>query len=133
MHVKSRAFRVGDLVMRRVFKNTADLMAGKLQPNWEGPYVIVKVGPAGLYALNKLDGAPVPKMWNVMHLKGIISKTFFKRVINKIPFKVFSFNSWNITNKVFFKGNISFHLWNNPHFKIPDVALSLLTLSKDQM
>ena len=68
-HVKLRAFRVGDLVLRRVFENTTDLMAGKFQPNWEGPYVIVRVGPAGLYALNRLDGAPMPKMWNAMHLK----------------------------------------------------------------
>ena len=34
----------------------ADLVAGKLQPNCEGSYVIVKVGPAESYALNKLDG-----------------------------------------------------------------------------
>ena len=33
----------------------ADLVAGKLQPNWEGPYMIVSVGPAESYALNKLD------------------------------------------------------------------------------
>ena len=61
-HVKPRAFRAGDLVLRRVFENTADLVAGKLYPNWEGSYVIVRVGPADLYALNKLDVAPVPKM-----------------------------------------------------------------------
>ena len=75
----------------------------------------------------------MPKMWNVMHLKGIISKAFFKGVNNKISLKVFSFNSWNITNKVFFKGSISFNIWNSLHFKRPDVALSLLALSKDQM
>ena len=56
MHVKPRAFRVGDLVLRRVFENTTDLTTSKFQPNWEGPYVILRVGPAGLYALNKLDG-----------------------------------------------------------------------------
>ena len=68
-HVKSRVCQPRDLVLRRVFENTVDLMARKLQPNWEGPYVIVRVGPAKSYALNKLDGAPVPRMWNVMHLK----------------------------------------------------------------
>ena len=49
------------MVLRRVFENTTDLVAGKLQPNWEGPYVIIRVGPARSYALNKLDGAPVPQ------------------------------------------------------------------------
>ena len=61
-HVKPRAFRAGDLVLRRLFENTVDLEAGKFQPNWEGPYVIVRLGPARLYALNKLDGAQVPRM-----------------------------------------------------------------------
>ena len=68
-HVKPCAFRARDLVLRRVFENTADLVADKFQPNWEGPYVIVRVGPVGSYALNKLDGVPMPKMWNAMHLK----------------------------------------------------------------
>ena len=44
MHIKPRAFRAGDLVLRRVFENTADPTVSKFQPNWEGPYVIVKVG-----------------------------------------------------------------------------------------
>ena len=68
-HVKPRAFRAGDLVLRRVFEKTAYLTAGKFQPNWEGSYVIARVGAAGSYALNKLDGTPVPRMWNATHLK----------------------------------------------------------------
>ena len=68
-HIKSRAFRVGDLVLRKVFENKTDSTAGKFQPNWEGPYVIVRVRPAGLYTLNKLDRALVPRIWNAMHLK----------------------------------------------------------------
>ena len=67
--VRPRMFRARDLVLRRVFKNTADPAVGKLQPNWEGLYMIVKVGATGSYALNKLDGTPVPRMWNVTHLK----------------------------------------------------------------
>ena len=31
--VKPRTFQPGDLVLRRVFENTADLNAGKFQPN----------------------------------------------------------------------------------------------------
>ena len=46
--VKPRVFRRGDLVLRKVFKNTANPTAGKFQPNWEGSYVVmqtVKPGP----------------------------------------------------------------------------------------
>ena len=61
-HVKPRAFRAGNLVLRRIFENTADLVAGKFQPNWERPYTIVKVGAAGSYTLDKLERTPVPRM-----------------------------------------------------------------------
>ena len=69
MRVRQRAYHVGDLVLRRVFENTGDSTAGKFQPNWEGPYTIVRVGLVGLYALDKLDGMPMPRMWNATHLK----------------------------------------------------------------
>ena len=67
--IKSHAFRAGDLVLRKVFENTANWTVGKFQPNLEGSYMIVRVGLARSYALNKLDGAPLPIMWNAMHLK----------------------------------------------------------------
>ena len=68
MHVKQRAFQAEDLVLRRVFENTAGPIADKFQPNQEGPYMIVRVGAARSYALNKLDGTLVLRIWNVMHL-----------------------------------------------------------------
>ena len=67
--VKPRVFQRGDLVLRKVFENTVDPAAGKFQPYWEGPYVVSRPGESGSYAINKTDGTPVPKMWNVMHLK----------------------------------------------------------------
>ena len=42
--VKSRTFQDGDLVLRRVFENTANAADGKFQQNWEGSYTIVRVG-----------------------------------------------------------------------------------------
>ena len=68
-HVKLRAFGTEDLVFRRVFENTTNPATDKFQLNWEGPYTIVKVGVAGSYALDKLDGTQIPRMWNAMHLK----------------------------------------------------------------
>ena len=56
--VKPRTFQPGDLVLRRVFENTADPTAGKFQPNWEGPYLMIRAGEFRAYALDKLDGTP---------------------------------------------------------------------------
>ena len=39
-------FQAKDLVLRRVLEKKVDLMAGKFKPNWEGSYMIVKVGAA---------------------------------------------------------------------------------------
>ena len=66
--VRPRVFQPGDLVLRKVFENTADPIAGKFQPNWEGPYVVIRPGESRFYAIDKLDGTPVPRMWNAMHL-----------------------------------------------------------------
>ena len=67
--VKPQTFQPRDLVLRKFFENTADLSVGKFQLNWEGPYIVTRVGEYGSYALDKLDGTAVPRMWNVMHLK----------------------------------------------------------------
>ena len=55
-HVKQRTFRARDLVLRKIFENMVDPTVEKFQPTWEGQYVIVKMGVAGSYTLNKLDG-----------------------------------------------------------------------------
>ena len=68
-HVKPHVFQPRDLVLRKVFENTANSSTEKFQPNWEGPYIVTRSSESGSYALNKLDGTPVPRMWNVMHLK----------------------------------------------------------------
>ena len=67
--VKPRVFQLGDLVLRKVFENTADPTVGKFQPNWEGPYVVMRAGETGSYATYKMDGTPVLRMWNAMHLR----------------------------------------------------------------
>ena len=40
IRVKPRAFLPGDLVLRKVFGNTADSVAGKFQANLGGPYIV---------------------------------------------------------------------------------------------
>ena len=68
IRVKPRVFRLGDLVLRKVVENNTDPTSGKFQPNWEGPYV-VRVGETESYAIDKMDGTPVPRMWNAMYLR----------------------------------------------------------------
>ena len=41
--VQGRKFMVGDLVLRKDVGNTKDTVDGKLGPNWEGPYKIIKL------------------------------------------------------------------------------------------
>ena len=67
--VKPRVFWPGDLVLRKVFENNANPTVGKFQPNWEGPYVETRIGKSGSYTIDKTDGTPVPRIWNVMHLR----------------------------------------------------------------
>ena len=62
-HYKKRAnlrlFHPSDMVLRRVFENTVEIGVDKLQPNWEGLYVVFKMGGAGVYHLQTLDGKPL--------------------------------------------------------------------------
>ena len=67
--VRPRVFQPGDLVLPKVFENTANPRAGKFQPNWEGLYIARRLGEPKSYAIDKIDGTPVPRMWNAMHLK----------------------------------------------------------------
>ncbi|KAL6343061.1 hypothetical protein AAG906_017873 [Vitis piasezkii] len=67
--VRPRSFKNGTLVLRKVFENTAEVGAGKFQANWEGPYIVSKANENGAYHLQKLDGTPLLRPWNVSNLK----------------------------------------------------------------
>lgn len=64
--VKKRVFQVGHMVLRR-----ADALAntGKIEANWEGPYKIISVLAGGSYYLEDAKGKPLPRPWNINHLK----------------------------------------------------------------
>ena len=53
--VKPRTFVPRELVLRRVFENTANPANRKFQLNWEGSYMVVQVETTGSYALSKTD------------------------------------------------------------------------------
>ncbi|XP_062100048.1 uncharacterized protein LOC133805917 [Humulus lupulus] len=63
--VHSRTFREGDWVLCKVTGNKK-----KLEPNWEGPFKIIKTLGRGSYTLkNVRNGKVVPRTWNSMSLK----------------------------------------------------------------
>ena len=51
MNVKLRPLAPGDLVLRKVVRNTKNPAWGKLGPNWEGPYRITSVARVDAYCL----------------------------------------------------------------------------------
>nr|AAV31299.1 putative polyprotein [Oryza sativa Japonica Group]AAV32107.1 putative polyprotein [Oryza sativa Japonica Group] len=65
-NVRSRAFLVGDLVLRRI-QTTQD--RHKLSPLWEGPFIIAEVTRPGSYRLKREDGTLVSNSWNIEHLR----------------------------------------------------------------
>ncbi|XP_038688690.1 uncharacterized protein LOC119987863 [Tripterygium wilfordii] len=54
--VHSRAFDIGDWVLRKVFQNTQQLNSGKLGATWEGPYRVIEVVGNGAYKLQPEKG-----------------------------------------------------------------------------
>ncbi|KAD5802666.1 hypothetical protein E3N88_14026 [Mikania micrantha] len=62
-------FQVGDLVLRMAFQNTTNPANGKLAPKWEGPYKIESEAAKGAYKLTNMEGEPLPRSWNAIHLK----------------------------------------------------------------
>ncbi|KAL0373294.1 UNVERIFIED_CONTAM: hypothetical protein Sradi_3245100 [Sesamum radiatum] len=54
--VKSRNFQVGDLVLKKVHISK---YVGRLGPEWEGPYKVVKV-KKGTYKLSNMEGQDLP-------------------------------------------------------------------------
>ncbi|XP_070037174.1 uncharacterized protein LOC142166202 [Nicotiana tabacum] len=64
-----RYFKIGGFVLKKVFQSTKMANAGKLSPNWEGPYMIRGIAGKGAYELEKMEGKVFPSNWNVVHLK----------------------------------------------------------------
>uniref|UniRef100_A0A803LAM4 RNase H type-1 domain-containing protein n=1 Tax=Chenopodium quinoa TaxID=63459 RepID=A0A803LAM4_CHEQI len=68
-NVRTKVFKLGYWVLRKVYENTREVNAGKLAPNWEGPYEITKVVGNGAYKLRNAEGKEVQRSWNATHLK----------------------------------------------------------------
>jgi len=67
--VVPKAFKVGDMVMQENISNTIAKgeLKGKFEPNWVGPYIIMKVHGRGSYRLSTLDGEVLENPINADH------------------------------------------------------------------
>ncbi|CAL1405791.1 unnamed protein product [Linum trigynum] len=65
--VKPRPLEEGDLVLKRNFEQKEG--HGKLAAAWEGPYLVGEKLGAATYVLATMEGKPLKKTWNAIHLK----------------------------------------------------------------
>jgi len=65
-HVRKRDLNMGDLVLRRWQSNQG---RHKLNPPWEGPYLVAEVLKPGTCNLTDEKGAFLTNTWNIEHLR----------------------------------------------------------------
>lgn len=65
--VHPRAFTVRDLVLNVIGMTTWD--KGKLEPRWEGPYVVTATNRLGSYRLKDFQGDVLTHPWKAKHLR----------------------------------------------------------------
>ncbi|KAK8951092.1 hypothetical protein KSP39_PZI003623 [Platanthera zijinensis] len=60
-HVRVKQFEKGDLVLKKVDAAGRGASVGKLNPNWEGPFIVKEVLKSGGYHLQDIDGTPLDR------------------------------------------------------------------------
>ena len=68
-NVKPRSYKPGNLVLKKLLPARKDPTHGKLETNWEGPYIVSRVVRPGNYELQTEEGKILPHSWNAEHLK----------------------------------------------------------------
>ena len=58
--MRPQEFMLGDLILQKAIKSIKDHNAGKLAPNWEGPYRVTATGGAGAYYLEDMEERLLP-------------------------------------------------------------------------
>ena len=67
--VGPRSFKPGDLVLRKLLPSRKDRTHGKLEPNWEGPYLVSRIVRPDNYELQTEERKTLPHSWNAEHLR----------------------------------------------------------------
>ncbi|KAK8954079.1 hypothetical protein KSP39_PZI002578 [Platanthera zijinensis] len=68
-HIRVKQFAEGDLVLKKVDAAGRSAPVGKLNPSWEGSYIIEKVLANGGYYLQDVEGRTLSHTWNGDDLK----------------------------------------------------------------
>lgn len=73
--VKTRKIQVGDLVLKKALN---EVVVGKLESKWEGPFIVKKRIETSAFNLPYLDGEELKHTWNAISLKKlyVLKKTF---------------------------------------------------------
>nr|XP_033514972.1 uncharacterized protein LOC117279530 [Nicotiana tomentosiformis] len=58
--VNLRYFKIGDFILKKVFRSTKAANTGKLSPNWDGPYRVRGIAGKRAYKLETIDGKVLP-------------------------------------------------------------------------
>ena len=66
LKVRQRGFQEGDLVLKKI---TDPKKKGKLVPNWEGPFRVLRKLNNGAYKLETLEGVEIPRTWSISNLR----------------------------------------------------------------
>ena len=61
--VRTRQFKIGDLVLRKADIGKGSSEIGKLGPNWEGPYQISETTTKGTYRIKEMQGKKLLRYW----------------------------------------------------------------------
>ena len=67
--VRHNSFKPGDIVLKKLMPAKKDPTHGKLEPNWEGPYIVSRIIRPRNYELQTKEGKTLHHSWNAEHLK----------------------------------------------------------------
>ena len=67
--VRPNSFKPDDLVLKKLLPARKDSTHRKLGPNWEGPYIVLRVIHPSNYELQTEEGKTLHHSWNAEHLK----------------------------------------------------------------
>ncbi|PKA62333.1 hypothetical protein AXF42_Ash016125 [Apostasia shenzhenica] len=72
-HIRRRSLEEGDLVLKLRTTARRDMPPGKLNSNWEGPFIICNALGPNTYKLARQDGTLLPRTWNDNDLRKFYS------------------------------------------------------------
>ena len=69
LKVRLHSIQTRDWVLRNLNAARKQEGQGKLSPNWDGPFRVIRSPRAGAYYLTNSKGNQLPYSWNMQHLK----------------------------------------------------------------